>query len=80
MRRRRKRKSNMTTKLACLTEVLSSSPSTRDISTTNNLSQNISVRMTKGRCQMVEDGVTARAADEEHEGEVEAAETGSRRV
>jgi hypothetical protein len=30
MRRRRKRKLNMATKLACMTEVLSSSPSTRD--------------------------------------------------
>jgi hypothetical protein len=47
----------MTTKLACLTEVLSSNPSTRDISTTINLSQNISARMTEsavpsggGRC------------------------------
>jgi hypothetical protein len=57
MRRRRKRKPNMTTKLACLTEVLSSSLSTRDISTTTNLSQNISDRMTEsavpsggGRC------------------------------
>jgi hypothetical protein len=56
-RRRRKRKPNMTTKLACLTDVLSSSPSTRDISTTTNLSQNISARMTEsavpsggGRC------------------------------
>jgi hypothetical protein len=48
MRRgRRKRKSNMTTKLACLTEVLSSSPSTRDISTTTNMSQNISTGMTE---------------------------------
>jgi hypothetical protein len=47
MRRRRKRKPNMTTKLACLTEVLSSSPSTRDISTTTNLSQNISTGMTE---------------------------------
>jgi hypothetical protein len=47
MRRRRKRKPNMTTKLACLTEVLSSSPSTRDISTTTNLSQNIPARMTE---------------------------------
>jgi hypothetical protein len=37
----------MATKLACLTEVLSSSPSTRDISTTTNLSQNISVGMTE---------------------------------
>jgi hypothetical protein len=47
----------MTTKLACLTEVLSSSPSTRDISTTTNLSQNIATEMTElvvpsggGRC------------------------------
>jgi hypothetical protein len=45
--RRRKRKSNMTTKLACQTEVLSSSPSTRDISTTTNLSQNILAGMTE---------------------------------
>jgi hypothetical protein len=37
----------MTTKLSCLIEVLSSSPSTRDISTTTNLSQNISVGMTE---------------------------------
>jgi hypothetical protein len=37
----------MATKLACMTEVLSSNPSTRDISTTTNLSQNISVGMTK---------------------------------
>jgi hypothetical protein len=40
-RRRRKRKSNMATK------VFSSSPSTRDISTTTNLSQNISAGMTE---------------------------------
>jgi hypothetical protein len=46
-RRRRKRKPNMMTKLACLTEVLSSSPSTRDISTTTNLSQTISTGMTE---------------------------------
>jgi hypothetical protein len=46
-RRRRKRKPNMTTKLACLTEVLSSSPSTRDISTATNLSQTISTGMTE---------------------------------
>jgi hypothetical protein len=44
-------------KLACLTEVLSSSPSTRDICTMTNLSQNISARVTEsavpsggGRC------------------------------
>jgi hypothetical protein len=47
MRRRRKRKPNMSTKPACLTEVLSSSPSTRDISTSTNLSKNISVGMTE---------------------------------
>jgi hypothetical protein len=47
MQRRRKRKPNMATKLACLTEVLNSSPSTRDISTTTNLSQNISAGMTE---------------------------------
>jgi hypothetical protein len=46
-RRRRKRKPNMRTKLACLTEVLNSSPSTRDISTTTNLSQNIAAGMTE---------------------------------
>jgi hypothetical protein len=46
-RRRRKRKPNMTTKLACLTEVLNSIPSTRDISTTTNLRQNIAARMTE---------------------------------
>jgi hypothetical protein len=56
-RRRRKRKPNMTTKLACQTEVLSSNLSTRDMSTTTNLSQNILARMTEsalpsggGRC------------------------------
>jgi hypothetical protein len=37
----------MTTKPVCLTEVLSSSPSTRDISTTTNLSQNITAGMTE---------------------------------
>jgi hypothetical protein len=37
----------MTTKLACLTKVLSSSPSTRDSSTTTNLSQNIAAGMTE---------------------------------
>jgi hypothetical protein len=47
MRRRRKRKLKMTTKLACLTEVLNSSPSTRDISTTTNLIQNIAAGMTE---------------------------------
>jgi hypothetical protein len=57
-RRRRKRKPNMATKLACMSKVLSSSPSTRDICTMTNLSQNISVGMTKtavpsdgGRCR-----------------------------
>jgi hypothetical protein len=57
-RRRRKRKPNMATKLAQMIEVLNSSPSTRDICTTTNLSQNISAKMTKtvvlgggGRCR-----------------------------
>jgi hypothetical protein len=80
MRRRRKRKPNMMTKLACLTEVLSSSPSTRDISTTTNLSQNISAGMTEAAVPGGGDGVAARAADEEDEGEVEVVEAGSRRV
>ena len=45
--RRRKRKSNMTTKLARMTEVLSRSPSTRNIGTTTKLSQNVTAGVTK---------------------------------
>jgi hypothetical protein len=37
----------MSTKLACLTEVLNSSSSIRDISTSTNLSKNISAGMTE---------------------------------
>ena len=47
VRRRRKRKSNMTTKLAGMTEVLSRSPSTWNIGTTAELSQNIAAGVTK---------------------------------
>ena len=47
MQRRGKKKSNMTTKLARLAEVLSRSPSTRNIGTTAELSQNVAARMTK---------------------------------
>jgi hypothetical protein len=37
----------MTTKLARMTEELSSSPSTRDVCTMTNVNQNISAKMTK---------------------------------
>ena len=47
MRRRRKRKSNMTIYLARMTEVLSRNPSTRNIGTTTELSQNVAARVTK---------------------------------
>jgi len=47
MRRRRKWKSNMATKLARMAEVLSRSPSTRNIGTTTELSQNVAARVTK---------------------------------
>ena len=47
MRRRRKKKSNMTTKLARMTKVLSRSPSTRNISITTKPSQNIAAGVTK---------------------------------
>jgi hypothetical protein len=48
MRRRRgKRKSNMTTELARMTEVLCRCPGTRDGSMTTELSENVAARMTK---------------------------------
>ena len=46
-RRRRKGKSNMATKLARIAEVLSRSPSTRNIGTTTELSQNVAAGVTK---------------------------------
>ena len=46
-RRRRKREPNMTTELAGMAEGLSRSPSTRNISTTTELSQNVAARVTK---------------------------------
>src|SRR6185503_14478468 len=46
-RRRRKREPNMTTELARMVEGLSRSPSTRNIGTTTDLSQNIAARVTK---------------------------------
>jgi len=46
-RKRRNKKSNMTTKLARMTEVLSRSPSTRNIGTTTKLSQNVTAGVTK---------------------------------
>ena len=46
-RRRRKREPNMTTELARMAEGLSRSPSTRNIGTTTELSQNIAARVTK---------------------------------
>ena len=45
--RGRKRKTNMTTKLARMAEVLSRSPSTRNIGTTTKLSENVAARVTK---------------------------------
>src|SRR6185503_18319710 len=45
--RRGKRKSNMTTELARMAEGLSRSPSTRNIDTTTELSQNVAARVTK---------------------------------
>ena len=62
-----------------MTEVLSRSPSTWNIGTTAELSQNVVAGVTKRRCQVVEEGVTAKAADEE-ETEGGAAEAESRRV
>ena len=47
MRRRRKRKPYMTTKLARMAEVLSRSRGTRNICTTTKLSQNVDVGVTK---------------------------------
>ena len=47
MRRRRKRELNMTTELARMAEGLSGSPSTRNIGTTTELSQNVADRVTK---------------------------------
>src|SRR6185312_799898 len=48
MRRgRRKKKSNMTTKLARMTEVLSKSPSTWNIGTMTELSQNVAAGVSK---------------------------------
>ena len=46
-RRRRKREPNMTIELARMAEVLSRSPSTRNIGTTTELSQNVVARVTK---------------------------------
>src|SRR6185437_15508647 len=45
--RRGKREPNMTTELARMAEGLSRSPSTRNIDTTTELSQNVAVRVTK---------------------------------
>jgi len=68
----------MTTKLARMTEVLSRSPSTRNIGTMTKLSQNVAAGVTKPAVPAVEDGVAAKAADEEVECGV--AEAGRRRV
>ena len=78
-RERRKRKSSVTAKLARMTKMLPRSPSTRDACTTTKLSQNVAAGVTKPAVPGVEDGVTARAADEE-EVEGGAAEAGRRRV
>jgi hypothetical protein len=45
--RRRKRKSNMTTKLACMAEMLTRSPSARKVCTTVELSQHIAAGVTE---------------------------------
>jgi hypothetical protein len=47
MRRRRKREPNMMTELARMAEGLSRNPSTRNIGTTTELSQNVAARVTK---------------------------------
>ena len=74
----------MTTELARMAEGLSRSPSTRNIGTTTELSQNVTARVTRRRCQVVEDGVAAKTADQDGQGEEEdesgAAEEGRRRV
>ena len=74
----------MTTELARMAEGLSRSPSTRNIGTTIELSQNVAARLTKTAVQVVEDGIAAKAADQDGQGEEEdesgAAEEGRRRV
>ena len=74
----------MTTELASMAEGLSRSPSTRNISTTTELSQNVAARVTKTAVQVVEDGIATKAADQdgqgEEEGESGAAEERRRRV
>ena len=62
-----------------MTEVLSRSLSTWNIGTTIELNQNVAAGVSSRRCQVVEEGVMATAADEE-EAEGGAAEAGSRRV
>ena len=73
----------MATKLARMAEVLSRSPSTRNIGTTAELSQNVAAGVTKTAVPG-EDGVVAKAADQdgqdEEEDESGAAEDGRRRV
>ena len=46
-KKKKKRKSNMTTKLARMTKMLSRSPSTWNIGTTAELSQNVAAGVTK---------------------------------
>ena len=58
-----------------MTEVLRRSPSTWNIGTTTELSQNVAARVTKPAVPVVEDDVAAKAADEE-EVECGAAEAG----
>src|SRR6185437_7340514 len=43
----RRKETNMTTELACMAEGLNGSPSTRNIGTTTELSQNVAARVTK---------------------------------
>ena len=48
-----------------MTKVLIRSPSTWNIGTTPELSQNVAAGVTKPALPVVEEGVTAKAADEE---------------
>ena len=61
----------MTTELVRMAEGLSWSPSTRNIGTTIELSRSVAARVTERRCQVMEDGVAAKAADQDGQGEEE---------
>ena len=82
--RRGKRKPNMTTELARMAEGLSRSPSTRNIGTTTELSQNVAARVTKTTVPSGGRRRRGKSADQDGQGEEEdesgAAEEGRRRV